>query len=110
MQYNIPERNLTLLWLDLVDPSTTNNFFKGNLRDEASFSILSLSSPSGSYLLQQRHGKENCYTKQETECISSLQNERMKILTGVNLLKSGAIRIGYSVIITIDRININPQR
>jgi hypothetical protein len=43
-------RILTLLWLDLVDPSTTNNFFKGNLREKASFSIFSLSSPSGSYL------------------------------------------------------------
>jgi hypothetical protein len=48
----IKELNLTLLWLDLVDPSTTNNFFKGNSREEARFSIFSLRSPSGSYLLQ----------------------------------------------------------
>jgi hypothetical protein len=33
-----------------VDPSTTNNFFNGKLREEASFSILSLSVPSGSWL------------------------------------------------------------
>jgi hypothetical protein len=52
------ELNLTLLWLDLVDPSTTNNFFKGKLREEASFSISSLSSPSGSYLLQHKQVKD----------------------------------------------------
>jgi hypothetical protein len=51
---HIKIRILTLLWLDLVDPSTTNNFFKGNLREEASFSIFSLSSPSGSYLSHQK--------------------------------------------------------
>jgi hypothetical protein len=33
-----------------VDPSTTNNFFNGKLREEASFSIFSLSVPSGSWL------------------------------------------------------------
>jgi hypothetical protein len=54
----IKELNLTLLWLDLVDPSTTNNFFKGNLREEASFSISSLSSPGGSYLLQHKQVKD----------------------------------------------------
>lgn len=43
---------LTLLWLDLVDPSTTNNFFKGNFRDEARASILVLRSPSGSCMMK----------------------------------------------------------
>jgi hypothetical protein len=42
-----------------VDPSTTNNFFKGKLREEASFSIFTLSSPSGSYLLQHNQGKDH---------------------------------------------------
>jgi hypothetical protein len=54
----IKELNLTLLWLDLVDPSTTNNFFKGNLREEARYSIFTLRSPSGSYLLQHKQVKE----------------------------------------------------
>lgn len=37
----------TLLWLERVDPSMTNNFFSGKLRDDANFSILSRSSPFG---------------------------------------------------------------
>lgn len=45
---------LTLLWLDLIDPSTTKSFFRGKLREEASLTIFCLSSPSGSYLKQNK--------------------------------------------------------
>jgi hypothetical protein len=37
----------TLLWLERVDPSMTNNFFSGKSRDDANFSIFARSSPSG---------------------------------------------------------------
>lgn len=36
--------------------------------------------------------------------------QQEKILTGVNLLNRGAIKMGYIVIITRDNANIKPQR